>query len=56
MEILWLVQGFDSQSCHFFLPDPCLYKTEKEARIYCARHSTLTLRFGCKLVRIGKII
>jgi len=28
----WLVQGFDSRTLSFHIPDPGLYRTEKEAQ------------------------
>ena len=53
MKKFWLILGFDSLSATSFVPDPALFRTEKEAIGWCKEHSINGLLFGSQLVQVG---
>ena len=53
--LLWVVQGFDSRTLSFHIPDPGLFATEAEAQEYCRRFSSETCVYGYRSVTIGKM-
>ncbi|KKL81058.1 hypothetical protein LCGC14_1998590 [marine sediment metagenome] len=53
MVSFWLVTGLDSANATRFVPDPALFRTEKEANDWCEEHTTASLLLGAQLVRVG---
>jgi len=51
----WLVQGFDSRTLNFHIPDPGLFRTYEEACEYCNRHSSNSCIYGCRSVMVGRV-
>lgn len=50
----YLIQGVDLSTFRVFLPDPCLFETEQEARYYIESNKDSNIKLTYREVRLGK--
>ena len=50
---VYLLEGFDLHSFQLFMPDPACFLSEEEAKAFCRKHSTDTLFYRYKDLRVG---